>query len=561
MIPLPLHSNFSVSSILEQIEFPKDLKNLNPDELSLLAEELRQFVQSETKTKEGHIKSSLGVVELTMALHYTFNTPEDILIWDVGHQAYIHKILTGRKKEFHTNRMLNGLSGFTSRKESIYDPFGAGHSSTSISAACGFAEAAKLAGIKRDHIAVIGDGSITGGESFEALNYLGEKQLNVIVVLNNNESSIDENVGALTKTDSYQQYCQALNVKYEGKVDGHNIEELLLAFEKLRSENGPRFIQVNTKKGKGWETSDNVKPSSTPNTVSFQEVFADTLIELAQENDKIVAISPAMLSGSGLSKFKEHFPERTFDVGIAEQHAVTMAAALAADGCIPICHLYSTFAQRAYDQIIHDVALQNLPVIFALDRAGLVGEDGATHHGAFDIGFLNTIPNINIAAPTNGDDLKSLLVKAIESKEAWAIRYPKENTSLPTGYKSNSIERISSGKNKALLSFGAIGADVQQELKNSPYAHYKVLEIKPLNEEAIAHIFNEFSTVVVLEENSSTGGLGEKLASLKSKWNSEVRLKCISLPDSFIQHGKRTELLEQLGMDPVSVMNVLDGIS
>jgi 1-deoxy-D-xylulose-5-phosphate synthase len=532
--------------VLDHINLPKDLKSLSVDELIALAKELRFFVQETTQTKAGHIKSSFGVVELTLTLHTVFNTPEDILIWDVGHQAYIHKVLTGRKAAFHTNRKIKGISGFTKRSESEYDPFGAGHSSTSVSAAVGFAEAAKMAGISRQHIAVIGDGAFTGGECFEAINYLGSRELEVLIVLNNNESSIDKNVGALSEQGQYQQYCQALGIAYLGEVNGHDLPDLLEGMESAKKAKGPRLIKVNTQKGKGW-----IEPvqSKHSKSISFQQVFAETLIELAEENPKIVAISPAMLSGSSLNHFQQRFPDRTFDVGIAEQHAVTMAAGLAAAGYIPVCHLYSTFAQRAYDQIIHDVALQNLPVIFTLDRAGLVGEDGATHHGAFDVGFLNTIPGLVISAPMDGSDLKELLAAAIQSQKPFVIRYPKGITNLSAKPVKGDLSCLQRGEGVAVISFGAIGVETAEAVKGKEVSHYKLLYLKPLNEEKIKEIFTAYETIITVEENSAAGGLGKKLSSLKSHWNSSVEIKSLSLPDQFVEHGKRSELLKEVGLN------------
>lgn len=544
------------TKLLEHINSPKELRKLKPSQLNALAEELRSFVQDSTKTKEGHIKSSLGVVELSIALHFVFNTPEDILVWDVGHQAYIHKILTERKNQFHSNRKLGGLSGFTKREESVFDPFGAGHSSTSISAISGFAEAAKLRNQNRHHIAVLGDGALTGGESFEALNYIGERKLNCLIILNDNESSIDDNVGALAKYQNYKDFFSSLNIEFLGDIDGHDLNQLIEIFQKQKILSGPKVLRVRTEKGKGWKT-DKTPTKSSSEDLSFQEVFALKMHELAEKNDELVVISPAMIAGSGLSDFKKKFRDRVFDVGIAEQHAVTMSAALAADGFIPVCHLYSTFAQRAYDQIIHDVALQNLPIIFCLDRAGLVGEDGATHHGSFDPGFLNTIPNLIISAAMDGPALSLLLDEAIRIKKPFVIRYPKgrsfskndKEESLPVA----KIRCIKKGNKKAFISYGAIGNEVKTALQDSNYSHYDLVYLKPIDESGIRRIFEEYQELISIEENSSAGGMGEKLASLKAKWKSPIELKCISIPDEFIEHGSRNELLAQLKMDPKSI--------
>lgn len=542
--------------LLENINSPRDLKKLAVSDFDQLSEELRFFVQNTTKTKAGHIKSSLGVVELTIALHYVFNTPEDILVWDVGHQAYIHKILTERKDVFHRNRQFGGLSGFTKREESIYDAFGAGHSSTSISAISGFAEGARINNLHRHHIAIIGDGALTGGESFEALNYIGERNLNCIIIINDNESSIDENIGALAKYQKYESFFSSLHLEFAGSVHGHDTKKLIEVLESLKVSSGPKVLRVLTQKGKGWTAQSEVA-ASEKTKFSFQEIFADSLEKMAEENEKIVAISPAMISGAGLSAFKKRFPKRTFDVGIAEQHAVTMSAALAADGFIPICHLYSTFAQRAFDQIIHDVALQKLPVIFCLDRAGLVGEDGATHHGNFDPGFLNSIPNLILSAPMDGTALKALLVEAVNSEMPFVIRYPKGGSfrkeiiekPLPIG----KLRCLKKGFKKAFISYGAIGLEVQNALENSDFSHYDLIYLKPIDEEALEKIFHEYPEVISIEENSPAGGLGEKLASLKAKWNSKVRLKCHSLPDEFIEHGSASQLLELVNLNANSI--------
>ncbi len=542
--------------VLENINSPKDLKKLGVSELDQLAQELRFFVQEITKTKAGHIKSSLGVVELSIALHFVFDTPDDILVWDVGHQAYIHKILTERKNLFHSNRKFGGLSGFTNRKESVYDPFGAGHSSTSISAVSGFAEGAKLKGINRNHIAVIGDGALTGGESFEALNYIGERNLNCLIIINDNDSSIDPNVGALSQNQKYADFFTSLNLDFIGDVDGHDTAKLISTLGSLKNEKGAKVIRVITEKGRGW--IDQIQTSSNPKQeFSFQEIFASKMEELALKNEKLVAISPAMLAGAGLSDFKEKFPNRTFDVGIAEQHAVTMSAALAADGFIPVCHLYSTFAQRAFDQIIHDVALQGLAVVFCLDRASLVGEDGATHHGNFDPGFLNTIPNIIITAPMDGKSLSCLLEESLKSDKAFVIRYPKggnfSKDQKEIGLGFGKLRKLKKGKTKAFISYGAIGLEVQKALKDLKYSHYDLVYLKPIDEDAIATIFSEYDEVISIEENSPAGGLGEKLASLKAKWNSPIRLKCHSLPDQFIEHGSNNQLLELVALDEKSI--------
>lgn len=543
--------------LLNHINSVANLRALNLSDLPALSDELRTFLQENTNTKEGHINSSLGVAELTVALHYSFNTPEDILIWDVGHQAYIHKILTDRKDTFKTNRKLGGVSGFTKRDESKFDPFGAGHSSTSISAACGFALSAKLKGINRKHIAVIGDGALTGGMSFEALNYLGSQGLDVLIVHNDNQISIDKNVGALADTGNYEQYVEALGINYFGKIDGHNTDAMLQAFDEIKKLKGPVFITVKTIKGRGSASSKRKEGSKKGK--SFQEVFSSSLIQLAEKNLKVVAITPAMLSGSGLDKFKEKFPERTFDVGIAEQNAVTLAAGMAADGYIPVCHLYSTFAQRGYDQIIHDVALQNLPVVFCLDRSGLVGEDGATHHGAFDIGFLNAIPNITLSSPMDGDSLTRLLEQAIEAKMPFVIRYNKGgdlNENAEGAIKPGKGRWLKKGKDKVIISYGFIGQEAKRALEGTPYAHFDLVYLKPMDLE-VTSILRDYKEVITLEESTFSGGIGQTILSLKNELDLETKVTCLHLPDEFVEHGSREELLDELGLNAMAISKKL----
>lgn len=542
--------------ILDKINTPEDLKKLPKEELSVLCEELKHFIYKNTSAKEGHIRSSIGVTELTVALHRVYNTPHDILIWDVGHQAYVHKILTARKDLFKTNRLRGGLSGFTKRSESVYDPFGAGHSSTSISAAVGFAMAEKLRGGNRKHVAVIGDGAITGGMSFEALNYLGEQQLDVLIILNDNGSSIDENVGALAQKKSYEKYCASLGIKYFGKVDGQDVESLIERMEEVRELKVPVMLRVLTRKPEKKGES-----SAKKAEVNFQDVFSNTLIELAEQNDKIVAITPAMLSGSGLDKFSQRFPDRTFDVGIAEQHAVTMAAGLAADGFIPVVHLYSTFSQRAFDQIVHDVALQGLHVVFCLDRAGLVGEDGATHHGNFDPGFLNTIPGLTIAAPLDGSPLENLLAQAIAGDGPWVLRYPKSECRISDGRKpitSFKALELKQGREKAVLSFGAIGSNVALAVEKTLFAHFDFPFLKPLDHECLLRIAAEFDEVITAEENSLPGGLGDAVRAFFASRKISIAVRSIGLPDRFIEHGSREELLQLTGLDPASIQKFIE---
>lgn len=535
--------------IIDKVNIPADLKHLSRHELALLCEELRVFVPQTTQRKEGHVNASLGVTELSVALHYVLETPRDILVWDVGHQAYIHKVLTGRKEQFHTNRLKGGVSGFTKRSESEYDPFGAGHSSTSISAVAGFAEADILQNIQRNRVAVIGDGALTGGMSFEALNYIGEKKLDVLIVLNDNNQSIDDNKGALSETKKYQQYFESLEVKFLGSVDGTNVGEIVDALQAAANLKGPKCLRVITSKqfpGKEKITSGRFE-------ITFQEVLGSAVLELGKTNEKLVVVSPAMLSGGGFSAFQQEFPKRTFDVGIAEQHAVTMAAAMAAGGAIPLVHLYSTFAQRAYDQIIHDAALQNLHMVFCLDRAGLVGEDGATHHGTFDVGFLNTVPDVSILAPMDGDELEAMMKHAVANPGVWFIRYPKSSTSYQKALgeefslKPNCLKK---GLTKAVLSFGSVGADARKALKGLDYSHYNIRQLKPMAEAFITDLASKYEVLVTVEENSPRGGLGDTVSTILHKnGHQSTKLVSLSLPDKFIEHGSRAELLQDCGLD------------
>lgn len=544
--------------LLNSLNTPSDLRKLPLHTLPELCVELRAFVQNKTHTKANHIKSSLGVTELTIALHYTYNTPTDILVWDVGHQAYVHKLLTGRKDTFSTNRQFKGISGFTSRLESAYDPFGAGHSSTALSATAGFAQAAKLQGVQRQHIAVVGDGAFTGGMHFEAMNYAGEQKLNLTLVINDNQSSIDANVGAVQKLNSYKQLCESFGFTFLGEVDGHNTTALHKAFAQAKHLPGCKAIVVHTQKGKGYIEKPVAQAQENP--ITFQKTVGETLVHLAQRNKKLVVVSPAMLSGAGLHPFKVKFPNRCFDVGIAEQHAVTMSAALAAEGYHVFCHLYSTFAQRAYDQIIHDVALQNLPVTFLVDRAGLVGEDGATHHGAFDLSFLNAIPNLHICAPADVISLKNILIYASTNKSSpLIIRYPKGSaaslhSTAPNFGKGRWIH--TTGK-KLLISIGALQESQKTAIAASGVAHYDWFTLKPFNTNLALEIVAAFKEIITLEEGSAAGGLGQAFASLFSQEKLHKSLTCLSLPDSFVPHGNDEDLLAFSGLDAHQLLRVL----
>ncbi len=586
-------------SILSEINSPVDLRKIPQEKLSDLAAELRKFIIEIVATKEGHLGASLGVVELTIALHYAFNTPRDLLVWDVGHQAYGHKILTGRKDVFHTNRQLNGLSGFPRREESIYDTFGTGHSSTSISAALGMALASNLNGdFEKQHIAVIGDASIASGMAFEGLNHAGVTDANLLVVLNDNAIGIDHSVGALkqylTKAKvghkpAQDNIIEALNFNYSGPVDGHDINGLLNAFEDLKKVKGPKFLHVITTKGKGLRKAeeDQVKYHApgkfVPDTgellpyetaglpLKYQDVFGLTLVELAEKNEKIVGITPAMPTGSSLKFMMDAFPERAFDVGIAEQHAVTLAAGMATQGFTVFCAIYSTFLQRAYDQVIHDVALQNLPVIFCLDRAGLVGEDGATHHGIFDIAYLRCIPNLIIAAPSNELELRNLLYTAqLGLSSPIVIRYPRGRGILADWKKQ--FEKVPVGKGReiisgteiAVISAGAIGKNVTLALEKiankDAVAHYDARFIKPLDEELLHEIFSKFSKVVTIEDGAISGGFGTAVLEFAAKHEYSPLLRVLGIPDLFIEHGNSEELYEIAKIDVQSIVETIESL-
>lgn len=541
--------------VLERINSPEDLRACSAAELEQLVQEVALFMLTNTTEKAGHIISSLTVTELTLALHYSFSTPEDILIWDVGHQAYVHKIITDRKAVFHTNRKKGGISGFTSRNESKYDPFGAGHSSTSISAIGGFAQAAKQLGKNRKHIAVIGDGALTGGMAYEALNHLGTSDLDILLILNDNEESIDQSVGALHEFQSYKTFFESLGWGYHGPVDGHNIQQLIKRLENQKGNTGTRVLHVKTKKKSLANWRDQLEISvenSTLNikdTKNYQDIFAEKLIDLALENDKIVAISPAMLSGSSLVHFQKKFPNRTFDTGIAEQHAVTFAAGMAASGMRPIVHLYSTFAQRAYDQIIHDVALQSLPVVFALDRAGLVGEDGATHHGAFDLSFLNPIPNIQILAPMTGAELERMLAYAFRQNQPVAIRFPRGSekpfVGEPLALEIGSFRELKTGESICVVSLGAIGVSVEKAIEHvgsKEIGHIDLRFLKPWNDDDLRKALRPYKTIITAEEGSMRGGLRDTMATWLAKNYPDKEILGIGLPDQFIGHGTPADL-------------------
>ncbi len=609
-------------SVLERVSFPEDLKELSFDELEDLSEELRNFIIEVVEKTGGHLASSLGAVELTVALLKVFSPPADAIVWDVGHQAYAYKILTGRKDKFHTLRQLGGISGFPSIKESKYDAFGVGHSSTSISAALGIKVARRL--LKKDGkvIAVIGDGALTGGEAYEGLNNAGQLGEDLIVVLNDNRMSIAQNVGAIsnylirtTTGESFRKAKQRfesvvrkvfgnsvyrrlkrvedllvkgmfspgmlfeeLGFRYVGPIDGHDIKLLAAVFENVKRMKGPTLVHVVTVKGKGYEPAEEmpekfhgVSPSAanvivTKKAPTWTSVFSDAVVELGSRNDEVVAITAAMPSGTGLSKFAELFPERFFDVGIAEQHAVTFAAGLAKEGLKPVVAIYSTFLQRAYDQIIHDVALQKLPVVFAIDRAGLVGEDGATHHGIFDLSYLRAVPNLIISTPKDENELRNLLFTAIESDLPFAVRYPrgraygvklKDFEKVPIG----SWEVLKEGKDILII---ASGWTVYQALKAaeslSGTANVCVVNarfIKPLDSELLSEISKDFETIVTVEENTTVGGLGAAVAEFLGERAYGGKILKLGINDTFFEHGPQDVLRDIAGITAPKIAEVV----
>lgn len=613
--------------LLNNINTPKDLKLLNVEQLPQVCRELRQFIIESLSHNPGHFGASLGVVELTVALHYVFDTPYDKLIWDVGHQAYGHKILTGRRDTFHTNRKLGGLHGFPNIFESEYDAFGVGHSSTSISAALGMAIASRLSGEKRNIVAVIGDGSMTGGMAFEALNNMAASDPDMLVILNDNNMAIDKVTGGLSQylldistsrtynnlrsriTRLLDKICpsnssrknlltkfnngiknlinrqsnmfEGLNIRYFGPADGHDVTYLVRILQDLKKIKGPKMLHVITVKGKGFtpaeqnqtkwhavggrfdiETGEVLdKTQDKPTPPKFQDVFGHTILELARSNDKILGITPAMPSGCSLNIMMDEMPERTFDVGIAEQHAVTFSAGLAISGYMPFCNIYSTFAQRAFDQVIHDVALQKLNVVFCFDRAGLVGADGATHHGAFDIAMLRPIPNITISSPMNEIELRNLMYTAqLPDKGAFVIRYPRGKGSIidwKQPMKEIPIGKgrlISEGSEIAYLTLGPLGVNVAKAITHlktqgiTP-AHYDMRFAKPLDEEILHEVMKHFRRIITVEDGSIAGGFGSAIVEFAAHHNYNVEIRTLGLPDKFIEHGSPDELYKLCGLD------------
>ncbi len=583
------------NNLLKQINNPTDLRQLDEAQLPQVAQELRDFIIDIVATKEGHLGASLGVVELTIALHYVFNTPEDLLIWDVGHQAYGHKILTERRENFHTNRQLGGISGFPKRSESVYDAFGVGHSSTSISAALGMAIASNLKGdFEKHHIAVIGDASIASGMAFEGLNHAGVTDANLLVILNDNAIGIDPSVGALKnyltavkegKNPKKNNMIKSLNFDYSGPIDGNDIFAVIQELKRLKKVKGPKFLHIITTKGKGLQQAEDdqvkyhapgkfdantgeIHPKSEENLPpKYQDVFGLTVLDLAKANEKIIGITPAMPSGSSLKFMMDAFPKRAFDVGIAEQHAVTLSAGMATQGMVVFCNIYSTFLQRAYDQVIHDVALQDLPVIFCLDRSGLVGEDGATHHGVFDLAYLRCIPNMIVYSPLNEIALRNILYTAqLGLNHPIAIRYPRGRGQIIDWQKP--YEKIEIGKANclkngtkvAVLSNGTIGNNVTLAIAkiNNPknIAHYDFAFVKPLDEQLLHSIFKKFENIITIEDGVKKGGFGTTIVEFASQNNYSSKVKILGIPDEFIEQGTIEQQQQYCNIDVNSLKTV-----
>lgn len=619
-------------SLLKTIHTPEDLRKLDRSKLTQLSQELRNFIIDTVSVHGGHFASSLGVVELTVALHYVFNTPDDQLVWDVGHQAYGHKILTGRREQFHTNRVYKGVSGFPKRSESKYDAFGVGHSSTSISASLGMAIASAIKEeYQRQHIAVIGDGAMTGGMAFEAMNHAGVSNSNLLIILNDNNMSIDPNVGALkdyltdiTTSHTYNKIkdeawkvlgklnklgpnaqelaskfensvksfllkqsnlFESLNLRYFGPIDGHDVDHLVSVLSDMKGIKGPKLLHCITTKGKGFKPAEqeqtkwhatggfdkvtgviHKKTPTTPQPPKYQDVFGHTLVELAKFNKKIVGVTPAMPSGSSMNIMMKALPERAFDVGIAEQHAVTFSAGLATQGLIPFCNIYSTFMQRAYDQVIHDVAIQNLPVNFCLDRAGFAGADGPTHHGAYDLAYMRSVPNMIVAAPINEAELRNLMFTAQKPRKenAFTIRYPRGQGVMPhweTPMQEIAIgtgEQLKNGKDIALLTIGHVGnyaLKAHEILKEEGIsaALFNMRFVKPLDETLLHQIMKKYSRVITIEDGTIIGGFGSAILEFNAEHQYHPTLVRLGIPDAVIEHGTQEELHKQCGFDAAGI--------
>ena len=627
---------FPAGPLLSKIESPADLRKLAPAQLTQVCEELRQFIIDHVSVNGGHFGASLGVTELTVALHYVFNTPEDQLVWDVGHQAYGHKILTGRREVFHTNRLMGGISGFPKRSESEYDTFGVGHSSTSISAALGMAVASRYKKeLHKQHIAVIGDGSMTAGMAFEAMNHAGDIPNNMLIILNDNCMAIDPNVGALkeyltdiTTSHTYNKVkddvwnllgkmskfgksaqeivskienglkatllkqsnlFESLNLRYFGPIDGHDVGYLTTVLNDLKDIPGPKILHCITTKGKGYSLAEKEQTLwhapgkfdkvtgeihkttyDNPQAPKYQEVFGHSLLELAEQNPKIMGITPAMPSGSSMNIMMRAMPDRAFDVGIAEQHAVTFSAGLATQGLTVFCNIYSSFMQRGYDQVIHDVCLQKIPVIFCLDRAGLAGADGPTHHGAYDIAFMRCIPNMIVAAPRNEQELRNMMYTASldsfkDLKQAITIRYPRGQGVMPA-WRTN-FEKIEIGKGielipgteVAVLTLGHIGNEAieaveEAKKKGIQPALFDMRFAKPLDEDLLHHIFTTYKTLITVEDGAIQGGFGSAIAEFMVDHQYSAKVIRLGIPDQIIEHGEQKELYEQCGIDSKSIL-------
>ena len=616
---------------LDRIDSPDDLKKLSGSDLRQYCDELRQYIIEQCSSNPGHLASSLGAVELAVALHYVFNTPDDKIVWDVGHQTYAHKIITGRREAFRTNRKLGGISGFPRMSESPYDAFGGGHASVSISAAFGMAKAAELKGEQRQVVAVIGDGSMTGGLAFEGLNNAGaSKQTNLLVILNDNNMAIDQATGALknylvkistsrrynaikrrlwrilSHTPAVLRFCQkagnavkqgllknsnlfeSLNFRYFGPIDGHNLPELVRVLTALQRIEGPKLLHVMTVKGKGYKPAECNKPVwhapgkfnpetgerivSKTEVARHQDVFGQTLLELARADERIVGITPAMPSGSSMNILMKEMPERCFDVGIAEGHAVTFSAGLAAAGMVPFCNIYSSFMQRAYDNVIHDVAIQRLPVVMCLDRGGLVGEDGATHHGAFDLAYFGTVPNLTVAAPMNELELRNMMFTALEAGRPFAIRYPRGNGAgvawRDEPFAAMEIGRgrcLKEGERIAVLTIGTVGnfaseAIARMEADGIRVAHYDLRFAKPLDQELLHEVGRKFRCVVTVEDGALRGGVGEAVVAFFCEHGYLPKVVSLGIPDRFVEHGTPAQLYAQCGYDAEGIYRTLKSL-
>jgi 1-deoxy-D-xylulose-5-phosphate synthase len=623
--------DIKAGELLEQINFPADLKKFKEKDLEQICQELRQYIIDVVSVNGGHFGASLGVVELSVALHYVLNTPNDLLVWDVGHQAYGHKILTGRRKDFHTNRIYKGISGFPKRSESEYDTFGVGHSSTSISAALGMAVASVYQGnAEKQHVAVIGDGALTAGLAFEALNHAGIENSNLLVILNDNCMSIDPNVGALkeyladiTTSKTYNRFredvsqvlnkisslgpnahemvkkieksikgtllkksnfFEALNFRYFGPIDGHDVNHLVKILKDLKDIPGPKLLHCVTVKGKGYALAEKDQTkwhapglfdkitgeikksvSDKPQAPKYQDVFGHTIVELAEQNPKIMGVTPAMPSGCSLNIMMKAMPNRAFDVGIAEQHAVTFSAGLATQGLVPFCNIYSSFMQRAYDQVIHDVAIQKLNVVFCLDRGGLAGADGPTHHGAYDLAYMRCIPNMVVSAPMNEEELRNLMFTAQqENMGPFSIRYPRGNGVMPEwkrplkAIKVGTGRKICDGEEVAILSIGHIGNEAVSACKELNAeglhpAHYDIRFVKPLDEKLLHEVFKNYRKVITVEDGCIQGGMGSAVLEFMADHGYSAQVIRLGIPDAYVEHGEQPELWAECGYDAASI--------